>query len=186
MGARVRGDGLVKLHLGCGSKHIPGFVHIDAIDYPHVDHVCAIDRLPFLADGTATLIYACHVLEHFQRRDVDRVLREWHRVLRHDGILRLSVPDFAAISRVYQQTGDLRQLQGLLFGRQDYLYNFHYAVWDDATLYSALLSAGFRKVREWDWRSTEHADVDDYSRAYLPHMDCQHGTLMSLNLEAVK
>jgi hypothetical protein len=28
--------------------------------------------------------------------------------------------------------------------------------------------------------------MDDYSQSYLPHMDKENGTLMSLNLEAVK
>ena len=175
----------MKLHLGCGKRHIPGWVHIDAIDYPHIDHVAQIDHLPFIKDNSVEIVYACHVLEHFKRRDVDRVLKEWYRVVEKGGILRLAVPDFAAISEVYQQTQSLQPLIGLLFGRQDYLYNIHYHVWDDATLYTALKNAGFRKVRRWDWRKTEHRDIDDYSRAYLPHMD-ENGTLMSLNLEAVK
>lgn len=176
---------LVKIHLGCGARIIPGFVHIDAIAYPHVDHVCAIDRMPFLQDESAVMIYACHVLEHFQRREVDRVLREWHRILQKGGLLRLAVPNFAAISAVYQKTGNLDLLHGLLFGRQNYLYNFHYAVWDYATLSVALAKAGFHSICEYDWRTTEHAGVDDYSKAYLPHMNT-NGTLMSLNVEAQK
>jgi predicted SAM-dependent methyltransferase len=175
----------MKLHLGCGQRHIPGFVHIDAVPYAHIDHVCAIDHLPFIPDKSVSLIYACHVLEHFKRQDVPRVLNEWHRVLHPEGTLRLAVPDFAAIAARYQEVGDLPELLGLLFGRQDYLYNIHYHVWDVHTLTSALLNAGFRHARHWDWRHTEHADIDDYSRAYLPHHD-KTGTLMSLNLEAIK
>ena len=175
----------MKLHLGCGKRHIPGFIHIDAVDYPHVDHVCQIDRLPFLADHSVELIYACHVLEHFKRREVGLVLYEWFRVLKPGGILRLAVPDFAAICAVYQSRHDLAEVIGLLFGRQDYLYNIHYTVYDYATLAHTLLETGFGKVRPWDWKATEHSGVDDYSQAYLPHMD-KEGTLMSLNLEAVK
>ncbi len=175
----------MKLHLGCGKRMIPGWIHIDAIDFPHIDHVCAIDRLPFLADRSADLIYACHVLEHFQKRDVARVLQEWLRILKPGGILRLAVPDFASICAVYQRDGDLQMLHGLLFGRQDYLYNFHYAAWDEPTLRDALLLAGFAHVRRWDWRHTEHAHIDDYSQAYIPHMN-KSGELMSLNLEAIK
>jgi predicted SAM-dependent methyltransferase len=175
----------MKLHLGCGKRHISGWLHIDAIDYPHIDHVAQIDHLPFIQDNSVEIIYACHVLEHFKRRDVSRVLKEWYRVLKEGGILRLAVPDFAAICEVYQETQDLPQLLGLLFGRQDYLYNIHYHVWDRKTLSRELKEAGFCEVRYWDWQTTEHTDVDDYSRAYIPHMDT-NGVLMSLNLEAVK
>jgi len=91
----------MKLHLGCGKIYIPGFVHIDAIDYPHVDHVASIDRLSFIKDNSVSLIYACTVLEHFKRKDTVLVLKEWYRVLEPNGILRLSVPDFEALVEIY-------------------------------------------------------------------------------------
>jgi len=49
-----------------------------------------------------------------------------------------------------------------------------------------LRRGGFAEARRRDWRRTEHAEVDDYSQAYLPHLDRENGQLMSLNLEAVK
>ena len=49
-----------------------------------------------------------------------------------------------------------------------------------------LRRVGFAEMRRWDWRRTEHAAIDDYSQAYLPHLDRENGLLMSLNLEAVK
>ena len=177
----------MKLHLGCGKRHIPGFFHIDAIDYPHVDHVATIDNLSFLGDGTVDLIYNCHVLEHFKRREVHKVLTEWLRVLKPDGILRISVPDFASLCEVYQRHGHKLELViGALFGRQDYLYNIHYNVFDFPTLSKALEAVGFAQVRRYDWRETEHAAIDDYSQAYIPHMDKEHGIQISLNVECVK
>ncbi len=50
----------MKLHLGCGRRHIPGFVHIDVVDHPHIDHQCSVDSLSFLADDSVELIYNCH------------------------------------------------------------------------------------------------------------------------------
>lgn len=176
----------MKLHLGCGKRHIPGFVHIDAIDYPHVDHVATIDNLSFIPNNSVDLIYNCHVLEHFKRRDVGRVLSEWHRVLKPGALLRISVPDFAKLAEVYHKYGNLDMVIGALFGRQDYLYNIHYNVFDFDTLQHVLTDAGFFDVRGYDWRDTEHADVDDYSQAYIPHMDKDNGILISLNVEATK
>jgi len=176
----------MKLHLGCGRRHIPGFVHIDAVDYPHVDHVATIDNLSFIQDSSVDLIYNCHVLEHFKRRDVERVLREWHRVLKPGGVLRISVPDFAKLCEVYQRYGKLDLVIGALFGRQDYLYNIHYNVFDFASLSDLLHRSGFTNVQYYDWRQTEHAGMDDFSQAYIPHMDKDKGTLISLNVECDK
>ncbi len=176
----------MKLHLGCGKRHIPGYVHIDAIDYPHVDHVSTIDRLSFIPDSSVDVIYNCHVLEHFKRNDVLAVLKEWQRTLKQGGILRVSVPDFGAISEVYQNTKDISLVIGPLFGRQDYLYNIHYNTFDFDSLSKILIEAGFENVQRFDWRDTEHAAIDDFSQAYIPHMDKENGVLISLNIECTK
>jgi hypothetical protein len=59
-------------------------------------------------------------------------------------------------------------------------------IFDEEFLRRNLLDIGFREVRPWDWRSTEHTQVDDYSQAYIPHLQKETGRLMSLNIEAVK
>jgi predicted SAM-dependent methyltransferase len=176
----------LKLHLGCGKRFIPGFTHIDAVEYPHVDHVSTIDNLGFISSDSVDVIYTCHVLEHFRRKDVGRVLMEWRRVLKPGGTLRVSVPDFARLCDVYQKHSDLSLVIGPIFGRQDYLYNIHYNVFDEATLTTLLQECGFSNVRRYDWRKTEHHDIDDFSQAYVPHMDKANGILISLNIEATK
>lgn len=173
----------MKLHLGCGKRHILGFVHIDAIDYPHIDHVASIDNLSFIPDASVDLIYNCHVLEHFKRRDVERVLKEWFRVLKPGAVLRISVPDFEAICEIYRKSCDIETVIGPLFGRQDYLYNIHYNVFDFPSLRRMLEEVGFSAVRRYDWRMTEHPHIDDYSQAYWPHMDKENGIQVSCNVE---
>lgn len=178
----------MKLHLGCGRRYIPGFVHVDAQAAPHVDIVGPVERLP-MADGAATLVYASHVLEHFGRYEYKAVLKEWWRVLAPGGILRLAVPDFAACAALYYESGltdRLSGLLGLLMGGQRDGNDFHKMVFDEPSLRLDLLEAGFAEVRRWDWRETEHAAVDDYSQAHIPHLRKDDGRLMSLNLEAVK
>lgn len=189
---RVRPDpacDTARLHLGCGKRHIAGFYHVDIQPYPHVDHVGAVEKLDFIADGTVELIYACHVLEHFGRFQVIDVLREWYRVLRPGGVLRLAVPDFAACAAIYYEEGlkdGLSGLVGLVCGGQRDATDFHRMIFDAPLLSGLLFQSGFSAVRRWDWRETEHADIDDYSQAHLPHLDKETGRLMSLNLEAEK
>ncbi|MDR0975096.1 MAG: methyltransferase domain-containing protein [Ruminococcus sp.] len=71
-----------KLHLGCGKRYMPGFIHIDFADFPHIDYRHDIKNLDMFEDNTVDEIYACHCLEHFSRKDVKSVLSEWYRVLR--------------------------------------------------------------------------------------------------------
>lgn len=178
----------MKLHLGCGPRYIPGFVHVDLLAAPHVDIVGPVERLP-MDDATVSLIYASHVLEHFDRHAYKAVLEEWFRVLKPEGILRLSVPDFAACAAVYYENGladGLSGLVGLIVGGQRDGYDYHKMIFDESFLRRDLLDLGFREVRRWDWRATEHSQVDDYSQAYIPHLHKEDGRHMSLNLEAVK
>lgn len=178
-----------KLHLGCGSKYIPGFIHVDINPHPHVDFLAPVDKLDFLADGSVDLIYASHLLEHFGRKEVGAVLREWCRVLGPGGVLRLGVPNYEACAHLYVEgrlKNGLQDILGLMMGGQRDEYDFHKMTFDRALLDKLLIEAGFSHTRLWDWRSTEHAHIDDYTQAYLPHMDKVSGVLVSLNIEAVK
>lgn len=142
-----------------------------------------------MADGAATLVYASHVLEHFGRGEYKAVLKEWYRVLAPGGILRLAVPDFAACAALYYESGltdRLSGLIGLLVGGQRDANDFHKMVFDESSLRLELLETGFVEVRRWNWRATEHAAVDDFSQAYIPHLHKDDGRPMSLNLEGVK
>ena len=156
---------------------------------PHVDYRCLADDLKPFADNSVGLLYASHILEHFSRGEVTGVLKEWHRVLEPGGTLRLAVPDFAAVAEMYAQEG-LRDgksgLIGLVCGGQRNRWDFHKIIFDEPFLTFLLRGAGFRDVRRWDWRETEHTMIDDFSQAYLPHMDKENGRLMSLNMEATK
>lgn len=182
----------LQLHLGCGKRFLPGFVHVDADDFPHIDYRTQIDRLPMFADESADLIYCCHAFEYFDRIEAPAVLREWHRVLKKGGILRLAVPDFPALVSVYEKTGNLDDILGPLYGRiaittengKSVIY--HRTAYDFQSLKDVCLEAGFRSVRRYDWRDTIHANFDDYSQAYKPHMDKENGLLISLNVEAEK
>ncbi len=175
-----------RLHIGCGNRYIPGFIHIDVRKLPHVDYVTSADKLDMFEDNSADLIYSCHMLEHLRKDELESVLKEWQRVLKSGGVLRVAVPDFEKVAEVYLKMEDLKSVKGLLLGRQDYPENTHYTVFDFSYLSEVLEKAGFKNIHRYDWRQTIHKDYDDFSQAYLPHMDKEHGTLMSLNVEAEK
>jgi hypothetical protein len=51
---------------------------------------------------------------------------------------------------------------------------------------SLLETNGFINTKLYDWRLTDHANIDDHSQAYIPHMDKNNGTLISLNVETFR
>lgn len=180
---------LLKLHVGCGKRFIPGFIHIDQVAFAHVEHVQDIRRLSNFADNSASLIYACQVIEYFDREEVIGILADWRRVLAPGGILRLSVPNFAVICKLYQNGIPLDKFLGTLYGRiadGKHGFVYHRTTYDEPSLRALLASLRFSDIRLWDWRKTEHADVDDFSQAYFPHMDKEQGILFNLNMQANK
>lgn len=180
------------LHLGSGKRYIPGFVHIDINKFPHIDFVHDIRTLPMIKSNSVELIYFCHGIEYFDKIEVKTVLKEWKRVLKKDGILRLAVPDFEALIKVYKKYKDIDKIIGPLYGRWEISRNdkievlYHKTVYDFKSIKEVLEEAGFHKVKRYDWRKTIHKDYDDYSQAYLPHMQKDTGLLLSLNVEAQK
>jgi predicted SAM-dependent methyltransferase len=181
----------LQLNLGCWKRYIPGFIHIDQADFPHIDYKTSIDKLYMFSDETVDLIYCSHALEYFDRQTAKTVLKEWYRVLKNNGILRLAVPDFEALIKVYEQYGDLSKILGPLFGRMEILTPepkliFHKTVYDFTSLKNLLESENFSEIKRYDWRNTIHKDYDDHSHAYIPHMDKENGLLISLNVEARK
>ncbi|OGG29799.1 methyltransferase [Candidatus Gottesmanbacteria bacterium RIFCSPLOWO2_01_FULL_46_21] len=181
----------MKLHLGCGKRYIPGFVHVDLGKFPHIDYQHDIASLPMFKKNCVDLIYSSHGIEYFDRDEVPRILKEWHRVLAKGGILRLAMPDFEALVRVYKKYNDLELIIGPLYGRwkvpgRKKMVIYHKAVYNFTSLKTLLESCGFKQVRRYDWRKTIHKNYDDFSQSYIPHMDKDTGILISLNVEARK
>lgn len=178
-------DGKVRIHLGCGEINAPGFVNVDAIPFSHVHYIREVDDLRIFPNEYADLVYASHVLEHIGHRDVPKVLKEWRRVLKEEGILRLSVPDFDKLIGVYlAEERDIQAIIPPLMGGQNYTYNFHKTAFNEKYLTELLLSVGFKEVRKWNPEEVELHSFEDWASRPIEIKGEKY--LISLNLEAVK
>jgi len=178
---------LKKLNLGCYNKQLPGFINVDVRSEVNPDVCDDVIKLDKFQKESIDLIYSSHVLEHFSYKDTDIALGRWFEILKKGGVLRLAVPDLEAVFAHYFYHKDLQALKHMLYGSQRHDFDFHYNGWTFESLKSDLERAGFSDVQLWDWRTTEpHNYCDDYSQAYVPHMDKENGKLMSLNVEAKK
>jgi predicted SAM-dependent methyltransferase len=169
---------MTKLHLGCWHRRLEGWTGVDSREDVGADVVADVRDLGLWASGEVDAIYACHVLEHIPRPDLLPALREWRRVLKPGGLLRISVPDFRAAVVLYNKGVSFWRLAGLLYGRQNYPENTHYIGFDYEYLAWLLSEAGFYNVRLWSPSTTLPAGYDDYSLAKID------GQFISLNLEA--
>ena len=169
------------LHVGCGNNILPKpFENLDVRDIEGVDHISKDFPLTQFEDGTFDLVYASHILEHHPRNEVESVVSEWTRVLKVDGILRLSVPSFENAIKIYQETGKLENVIGPIIGGQTYEYEFHYCIFDNRTLTNLMKKCGLTAIHPWIYQRTTHTDYWDFSQAET--YDIQ----VSLNLEGRK
>jgi len=178
----------LRLHLGCGNRHIPGFINIDIQNFDAVDIIADISKLDIFRDNKVDLIYSCANIEHFGRHEWKNIVKEWYRVLKPGGILRISTADFSQCVQRYQKEEEIEELLGLIIGGQKDAFDRHGMIFDFKYLQRSLKELGFSDIKRYDWRETitGKLDIDDYSRSYLPHMDFEHGKHMMLNVEARK
>ena len=181
----------MKLHLGSGSRYLKGYLHVDIADYEHIDIKSSVDKLNTIDNDTVDEIYASHVLEYYDRNEVESVLNEWKRVLKKDGVLRIAVPNFETLIEVYQETDEIEKILGPLYGKwnlTDGSFIYHKTVYDKKSLTELLERIGFFDIKLWDWREVfkNNPDYDDHSQAYFPHMDKENGIHVSLNIQCKK
>ncbi len=168
------------LHIGCGNVILPRpFENLDTRPLEGVDHISEAFPLPF-EDNVFDLVYSSHVLEHFKKANTQAIVNEWVRVLKPEGIIRLSVPSLEALIKIYEISGDMECIIGPLMGGQTYDQNFHYNMFDKKRLTSYLENAGCEAVHTWDYRRTSHSKFFDFSQATTLEIP------ISLNLEARK
>lgn len=176
-------NGEIYVHLGCGTINHPSFVNVDMIPRAHVHYLSPIDDLPMFADQTVDLIYACHCIEHLSYRAMTDVFGEWKRILKIGGRVRISVPDFDLLLKIYEENGrDITRIQAPLLGGQGYAYNHHYSVFNEKYLTALLLQFGFVDVRRWEPGSSKLTNMNDWSGKRLRVGEREYP--VSLNLEA--
>ena len=167
------------LHIGCGDNVLPRpFINLDSRKRKGAKQGKAYP-LKFKSN-IFDLVYASHVLEHFKKKNVLKVLNEWVRVLKPGGILRISVPCFENLTKIYKIDKNINNIIGPLMGGQTYKENFHYNIFNKNKLSSLMEQAGLEAIHPWDFSRTGHSKFWDFSQATTQEM------LISLNLEGRK
>jgi predicted SAM-dependent methyltransferase len=107
------------LNLGCGNKFHPEWTNIDFVSTGKgvIAHNL-LNGIP-MPDNSFDAVYHSHVLEHFPKEKALPFIKECHRVLRMDGVIRVAIPDLEQIAVNY-----LKQMTLALNGEKEAEKNY--------------------------------------------------------------
>lgn len=149
----------VKLNIGAGGVVLDGWTPIDR-DF-------GSEAFPLAyPDNSVDEIRASHILEHFSFKDAFNAVKDWARVLKPGGRIRIAVP---GIQEIMQMAKHDDKWMFYIMGGQTDENDFHKSVWDIGILTRVMEEAGFEQIQPFN------SEINDC--ASLP---------CSLNLEAVK
>ncbi len=173
-----------KLHLGCGWNLLPGWLNMDYI--PLCRRALYLDaRRPFFfVSETFDYIFSEHMIEHMSYHDGLNMLVECHRILKPHGKIRISTPDLAFLIALYGTARSSLQREYVEWANSTFLKdapddnevfvinNFmrdwgHTFIYDERTLKSAMISAGFTDVTKFDLQKsgdTELCNLENLTR----------------------
>ena len=140
----------IKLNVG-GWEAAEGWTILDIKPGPHVDHVGDVRDLSFLAPESCSEVYASHVLEHLgYQQEIPNVLREFYRILKPGGRLRISVPDLETLCELFLEPQlkprEKFEVMRMMFGGQMDPYDRHLTGLSFQILGDFLHEAGFVQI----------------------------------------
>jgi predicted SAM-dependent methyltransferase len=154
----------MNLHLGSGREHLPGWINIDNQQLPGVDRVLDVTHgLPF---EDVRFIFAEHFIEHLAYVEAAVLLRECRRVLRDDGVLRLSTPNLDWVWASHYRLGlsEPDQVRGCFAVNAAFRAWGHQFLYNERTLTATLQEAGFASVVRCEYGESAHAELRGLER----------------------
>jgi predicted SAM-dependent methyltransferase len=138
------------VHIG-GEEHPAGWLKLEATATPGASLAGSCSDLSRLKDNSCAVVYLLHVLEHLGYNDeLPAALAELKRVLVPGGLLLISVPDMAALSRLFVGPAagfnEKFLIMRMLFGGRSSAADVKCTGFDFDLLSYFLLRAGFGSI----------------------------------------
>lgn len=156
----------MKLHLGCGEKHLEGYINID---FPSSSHTVQEKSVADLQTNFLVLNYAAetidevrlhHVFEHFSRPVACALLASWFSWLKPGGLLHIEVPDFQRTARIilnaFSSIPKKAVAERHLFGSHEADWAVHCEGYTPSMLKKMVETFGFkvREIKKKSWLDT--------------------------------
>lgn len=115
-----------------------------------VDIKSTIDKLPF-ENGSVEEIVLYQVLEHIPLYDLEKVMKEINRILKIDGIFKISVPDIKKTAELLMNSKTFEEEKWairLIYGTQKNKWSHHFCGYTKKILSDLLNKYDFDKITE--------------------------------------
>ncbi len=151
-----------KLQIGAGTNHLPGWLNTDI--EPDKDEVYLDASGPYpIPSESIDYIFAEQLIEHLGFEQGLEMLKEWRRILRGHGTIRIATPNLLTLVGLFRD----ESAEAKRYAQQDIAFNNlsllptapsavlnmqmhrfgHQFLYDPETLSRALTSVGFRSIR---------------------------------------
>jgi len=169
----------MKLNIG-GKEKKEGWHVLNIQKKDGADFIGDISDLSQFKDDSIEEIYASHVFEHINQKNINKTLLGINRILKKDGKFYIAVPDMDILCKMFIDKKNTPQIKihalRMMFGGQTDEYDFHYFGYNFDLLNNLLKKNGFKDVKRVEKFSIFN-DTSDYA---------PYGEPISLNLIAIK
>ena len=139
----------MKLHIG-GTEKKEGWKILNIQKSNNVDYIGDIRDLSQFDDNSVSEVYASHVVEHVDQKNIKNTLKGVFRILKENGKFYISVPDMEILCRIFLDPKAPKEVKfhtmRMMFGGQTDDYDYHYFGWNYEFLKNYLAEAGFKKA----------------------------------------
>ena len=146
----------MKLNLGCKNHKLEGFINIDISPKFSPDVVADVRRLNY---KEVEVIYAGHLIEHFDCIETPDILENWIGSLKTGGKLILSFPDFEKVTGLWLSTLiGINHINKYIFANEVGAYQTHKQVVSLSTLqeyypFEEITNCPYVKGGDMNWQS---------------------------------
>jgi predicted SAM-dependent methyltransferase len=192
---------ITKLHLGCGSELLEGWLNSDLSPSSNrILRLDATDPFPF-PDETFDYVFSEHMIEHNSYSNGLAMLNECYRVLKDNGKIRISTPDLSFLIDLYNQDKSVLQREYIEWATDTFINsapyyddtfvinNFvrdwgHLFIYDERTLRLALEKSGFTAITRCNLNESDNEELKQLENEN--RMPKGFLKLESFTLEAIK
>src|SRR5450631_408349 len=184
------------LHVGCGPQtqsDLKGFdsdewreIRFDIDPSAHPDIEGTLTDMHAVATASVDAVYSSHNIEHVFTHEVPTVLREFHRVLKDDGMVVLTCPDLISVCQavvndkllepLYESPGGAISPIDILYGHRGYIASGKvYMAHKTGFTYSTLNNAFFEAEFKFTFGSARPANYDLWIVSFKQLKSNEHG-----------